>query len=349
MSVQSPARTAHHEVPEDQSPAAQPAGIPPQGSPADPGANRLGLLASVAGLVGLLVVALAVYPKVVDTGTDPVAAQPHKVVGVDPVSPHLPGLVWSDEFSGGTNLGPDLGRWSPALGAGWGNNELQAYTDRIENLAQDGSGNLRITAMAEPYVDGKGRQANYTSARIQSVDPVSFSRVEARMLVPRGQGLWSAFWTLGADHPEVGWPKSGEIDVMELLNDTTTLHGNLHAHSDGAGPVDPTDGSEAPLADGWQRIGQRKNPEGYAGAWHVYAVERKPGELRFLVDGQLYHTVRRADRRAGEEWPFDQPQRLLLNLAVGGEWPGPPNATTSFPAQVQVDYVRAFGNADSDN
>lgn len=230
------------------------------------------------------------------------------------------GLIWADEFDGPAGA-PPADHWRLLQGGGgWGNNELQTYSARPENVSLDGTGNLRITARRE----GDG---SITSARIESRVAFTHGLVEARMRVPAGQGLWSAFWTLGEGHEQVGWPYSGEIDIVEALNDTRTAHANAHI----ADPASP-DGR-------WQSPGGLDLTAPLSDRWHVFGVRWTRDALVFLLDGRPYHRIDRSE--VGErDWPFDRPQVLLLNLAVGGDWPGSPDATTPFPASLLVDWVR---------
>ncbi|OLT10606.1 hypothetical protein BJF78_28615 [Pseudonocardia sp. CNS-139] len=237
-----------------------------------------------------------------------------------------PDPVWAQEFTGPAGTPPDIDVWQIMdLAGGWGNQELQAYTTRPVNIAYDGRGNLRITAQRERWTDPRGNRAGYTSARVESVEAFRYGRIEARIRVPAGQGLWSAFWTLGTDRERVGWPAVGEIDIMELRNDTRELE--LSAHG------------QAGRRDRW-REPATVAAEPFAGEWHVYRLDWTPGRLAWFVDGVQRHVLERADLGRDQHWPFDRPQHLLLNLAVGGRWPGPPDATTPLPAHMLVDWVR---------
>lgn len=251
-----------------------------------------------------------------------------------PASTSVPGLIWSDEFDGAAGSSVDTDRWTVAKGAGgWGNHELQSYTADPANLALDGAGHLAITAQRQQTTDDDGRTSDYTSARIQSIPTAGLGRIEARIQVPAGAGLWSAFWTLGENHGDVGWPTSGEIDVLETMNDTADVNANVHAAT--------VDDTGQPIGR-WQKLETITPDTPVGGSWHTYAVERRKGELRFLFDGVEFHRIREDQLTEGQAWPFDQPQRLLLNLAVGGDWPGSPDASTPFPATLLVDYVRVF-------
>lgn len=233
-------------------------------------------------------------------------------------------LDWSDEFDGHVL---DRTKWVPETGGnGWGNDELEFYTARPENVRVDG-GNLVIEARREDY---GGR--HYTSARIKTAGKVerTFGRYEARIRIPRGQGIWPAFWLLGADVGKVGWPRCGEIDVMENIGrEPGIVHGTLHG----------------PGYSGDHGIGKPSvlDRGAYADDFHVYAVEWEPREIRWYRDGILYHTAR-PDTVKGD-WVFEHPFFVILNLAVGGGWPGNPDATTVFPQQMLVDYVRVYRRA----
>lgn len=286
---------------------------------------RLGMIGS-ASVTALAMVALAVLAMRILQVPSPADTSPKET--------SMPGLVWSDEFDGPAGRGVDRSRWRVAEGAGgWGNNELQNYTDDSANLALDGEGHLAITGQRQQTTDKRGRDAGYTSARITSIPNAPDGRIEARINVPAGAGLWSAFWTLGKNHSKVGWPTSGEIDIMETMNDTAEVHANAHAAT--------MDGSGQSIGR-WQKLQTTRPDAPVAGSWHTYALERKDDELRFLLDGVEFHRIRADQLTEGQSWPFDQPQQLLLNLAIGGDWPGSPNSSTPFPATMLVDYVRVY-------
>ncbi len=245
-----------------------------------------------------------------------------------PAATAAPGdVIWSDEFDGAAGSAPSSARWNHETGAGgWGNAELQNYTTSRANSALDGQGHLVITARRE--ADG-----SYTSARMttQGKFQPQYGRVEARIQIPRGQGIWPAFWMLGGNLPGVGWPASGEIDVMENVGfEPHRVHGTVHGpgYSGSAGIT-----------------GMYQHPQGWSFAddFHTFAVDWKPGEITWFVDGQQFHRVTRASVGANA-WVFDQPFFLILNVAVGGQWPGYPDGTTSFPQQMKVDYVRVYDN-----
>ncbi|AWL05240.1 family 16 glycosylhydrolase [Massilia oculi] len=235
----------------------------------------------------------------------------------------LPGwtLEWSDEFDGAAL---DLGKWLPETGGhGWGNNEMQFYTDRPENVRVEG-GHLVIEARKESH-EGK----DYTSARLKTagLKETQYGRYEARIKVPKGQGIWPAFWMLGANIKQVGWPKSGEIDIMEIIGkEPANAYGTLH----GPGYSGEHAFSKASALSGAE----------YGDDFHVFAVEWEPKQIRWYRDGIHYHTAT-PDTVKGE-WVFEHPFFVLLNLAVGGYWPGYPDATTPFPRRMLVDYVRVY-------
>ncbi|MBN9140341.1 MAG: family 16 glycosylhydrolase [Micrococcales bacterium] len=238
-------------------------------------------------------------------------------------------LVWADEFNGSAGAAPNAAVWNHELGAGgWGNNELQNYVNSRSNSALDGNGNLVITARRE----GSG----YTSARLTTKGKVElqYGRIEANIKIPRGQGIWPAFWMLGAGFPSTPWPNSGEIDIMENIGrEPHLVHGTVHGPGySGAGGIS----------------GTYQHPQGwsFADTWHTFSVDWKPGEITWYVDGQQYHRVTRASV-GGNQWVFDQKFFLILNVAVGGDWPGNPDGSTQFPQQMLVDYVRVYDNGSS--
>jgi beta-glucanase (GH16 family) len=242
----------------------------------------------------------------------------------------LPGwtLVWSDEFDGPANQRPDSSKWvSETGGNGWGNNELEYYADRAENAALDGNGVLVITARSESFM---GR--NYTSARLKTQGKFEhrYGRFEARLRIPKGQGIWPAFWMLGNDIGSVSWPTCGEIDIMENIGrEPTLVHGTIHGpgYSGGNGIGDPYSlPGNAPFADDY----------------HVYAIEWETTEIRWYVDGNLFATRTPAELPGGARWVYDHPFFIIMNVAVGGQWPGNPDGTTQFPQEMRVDYVRVY-------
>ena len=237
-------------------------------------------------------------------------------------------LTWSDEFDGPAVGAPDPAKWGYDVGGnGWGNNELEFYTARRENSALDGAGNLVIHVLREAYM---GR--NYTSARLITNGKFQqmYGRFEIRAKIPGGQGLWPAFWALGADIAQVRWPTCGEIDIMENVGREPGInHGTLHGpgYSGGAG-----------------LSGQYTLPGGaaYSADFHTFAIEWEQNVVRFYVDEHLYETRTPADVPGTNRWVYDHPFFLLLNVAVGGPFPGNPDGTTVLPQTLTVDYVRVY-------
>ena len=260
----------------------------------------------------------------------------------------LPGwkLTWSDEFNGPDGSAPDPTYWSHDVGGtGWGNSELEYYTDGASNTYQEG-GNLVIlatTAGASAYScanDGAPGPCQYTSGRIVTESrggnkgfSQTYGRFEARMKLPSGAGLWPAFWMLGTNIETVSWPACGEIDVMENLGqDPTTIYGHLHMPQTSTGNYGP--GTSYMLPSG-----------SFADDFHVFAVEWQMGELDLFVDGTKYDSITSSSTPGDATWEFDgHPFFVVLNLAVGSKdsWPGATNGATMFPATVLVDYVRVY-------
>jgi beta-glucanase (GH16 family) len=242
-------------------------------------------------------------------------------------------LTWNDEFSTPDGSSPDPKKWTYDLGGkGWGNHELESYTNRPEN-AHIEKGNLVITAQKESYTGADGIPRDYTSARLKTQDlfTQTYGRIEARIKIPAGQGMWPAFWMLGEDISTAGWPKCGEIDIMENIGkEPDKVHGSLHGPSTTARTSDLTSIFTLPAG------------QNFADDFHLYAVEWSPDTVRFFIDANLYATFRQSDWPAGGKWVFDHPFFIILNLAVGGDWPGPPDASTKFPQSMLVDYVRVY-------
>jgi beta-glucanase (GH16 family) len=244
------------------------------------------------------------------------------------------GLTWSDEFNGPASTAPDPGRWRRDIGgSGWGNSELEYYTNSTRNAALDGAGNLVITARRENpagYSCWYGT-CQYTSARLLTSGTFTqaYGRFEARLKVPRGQGLWPAFWMLGNDIGSVGWPNSGEIDIMENVGfEPSTVHGSAHGPGYSGG---------SPLTGTYTLPGG----QAFADGFHTFTVDWEPGAITWYVDGIQYSRKTPADTN-GNRWVFDHPFFIILNVAVGGTWPGSPNASTVFPQTMVVDYVRVY-------
>ena len=233
-----------------------------------------------------------------------------------------PAPVWADEFDGPAGTPPDPATWRAEVGGhGWGNAELQTYTAGTANAALDGAGHLAITVRR----DGAG----FTSARLITKDRVSlrYGLVRARIRLPRGRGIWPAFWLLGQDLDTAGWPGCGEIDVLENFGtDPATVHGTVHG----------------PGFAGREGITRSLDTGGdLADDFHVYAVHWEPGRIRWYFDDVLFHTVL-PDDLGGRPWVFDHDFFLLLNVAVGGAMSTSPDDATGFPQTMLVDYVRVY-------
>jgi beta-glucanase (GH16 family) len=236
-------------------------------------------------------------------------------------------LVWSDEFDQTEGGPPDPAKWGYDIGgSGWGNKELEYYTSRTNN-ARIENGKLVIEARQEQF-NGK----DITSARLLTAGKWSwtYGRVEARIKIPRGQGVWPAFWMLGTNIGSVGWPACGEIDIMENIGrEPGMAHGTVHGpgysgDSGIGGPVTLPGG--AAVADDF----------------HVFAVDCEPDSIAWFLDGRQYFSITPASLPKKARWVFNQPKFLLLNLAIGGAWPGYPDATSTFPQRMVVDYVRVY-------
>jgi beta-glucanase (GH16 family) len=241
-------------------------------------------------------------------------------------------LAWSDEFNTADGTPVDSQKWTAETGGnGWGNNELEYYTTSTRNARQE-HGSLVIEAIREPYTGSDGVKRDYTSARLKTQGKFSqvYERFEARIKMPRGKGIWPAFWLLGDNIGSAGWPGCGEIDIVENLGTEPSIaHGTIHGpgYSGGHGI-----GSPFTLPNG-----QR-----FSDDFHLFAVEWEPQEIRFYVDDHLYATRRPADLPAGTKWVYDHRFFIILNLAVGGNWPGNPDDITEFPQKLLVDYVRVY-------
>lgn len=245
-------------------------------------------------------------------------------------------LTMSDDFDGAEGTPPDATMWTYDVGGdGWGNGQLEFNTDRVENVSLDGQGHLQIVALEESYMGN-----DYTSGRIKTQVFVcddddkkcgfdqKYGRFEARIQLPEGQGLWPAFWMLGANVDEVPWPGCGEIDVMEYQGQRPkrvfgTLHGPGYSGGESISGDFELDGDET-----------------FADDFHVFAVDWDPGRIVFSVDGEVYHSVNSSS--VPGDWVFDHEFFVILNLAVGGTLGGPVGPDTVFPAKILIDYVRIF-------
>lgn len=237
-------------------------------------------------------------------------------------------LVWQDEFEGPAGQLPDAIRWGYDIGTDWGNAQLEYDTNRPTNVSLDGAGHLAITARKEAY---QGQR--YTSARINTrglFEP-TYGRFEARMRLPWGQGLWPAFWLLGANIETVGWPACGEIDIMEYRGQQpSTVHGSLHGPGYSAGQA---------ITRRFDLLRDRFDTD-----FHIFAVEWGSDYINFYVDDTFYQKVVPSDLKG--TWVFNHPFYIILNLAVGGNYVGGPSDATPFPQTMLVDYVRVYKEAD---
>jgi beta-glucanase (GH16 family) len=236
--------------------------------------------------------------------------------------------VWQDEFEYSGK--PDPKKWSYDLGGdGWGNNELENYTDKPEN-ARIENGNLIIEARNE-----KSGKQNYSSARLVTKGKGDFlyGKFEIRAKLPEGKGTWPAIWMLGTNetYGNKGWPDNGEIDIMEHVGfDQDNVHGNVHTKAFNH-VIHTNKGDEIVV----------KNA---STAFHIYACEWTPEYVSMLVDGREYFRFRKETGFSWEQWPFDKPFHLLLNVAIGGNWGGQKGVDDSiFPQKMEVDYVRVYG------
>ncbi|AWT46912.1 MULTISPECIES: glycoside hydrolase family 16 protein [Streptomyces] len=274
----------------------------------------------LAALSAVLAASAAVGTAEADTAA-PAGAQAPAVAAA---------ATFSDTFDGPAGAPVDGSKWQLETGDNVNNHERQYYTSGTKNAALDGQGHLVITARRE---NPAGYQCwygscQYTSARLNTSGKFAaqYGHVEARMKIPRGQGMWPAFWMLGTDIGQVGWPNSGEIDVMENVGfEPSVVHGTIHGPGySGSGGI----GAAYSLPGG----------QAFADAFHTFAVDWAPGSITWSVDGNVYQRRTPADL-GGKTWVFDKPFFLILNLAVGGYWPGDPDGSTAFPQQLVVDSV----------
>lgn len=239
-------------------------------------------------------------------------------------------VVFADEFNAAAGAPPDSRYWAFDLGGGgWGNDELQCYTNSARNASHSGHGTLHIVALREPGCAGRA----YTSARITTKSKVEFGPrneewilVEARIRTPQDHGTWPAFWALGADVWEVEWPESGEIDIMETINGENWVHAGVH------GPTNTgdhwTSGSSV-VATPWRDF-------------HIYQLWWKEDEIIVRFNEAEVFSINRAQLHGTDrKWVWSKPNFLILNVAVGGRWPGDPNSHLT-RATMEVDYVRVF-------
>ena len=286
---------------------------------------RRGFLILTVILVGLLGL-IAIYPltKHAQFGSIPELT----ASGLTKHQNHAWKLVWSDEFDGPRGSLPDSSKWSPVTGGeGWGSKELE-YNTNNQNAYLDGQGNLVLEARnGNPmgYMCWYG-SCQYTSAQLSTRGHFSFTYggIEARIKIPYGQGIWSAFWLLGDNCATVGWPTCGEIDIMENIGrEPDLIYGTVH----GPGYFSATD----------------KLPHGiFDNNFHVFALYWDPGHLYFFMDGFNYATLTKANLTNQQQWVYNHPFNIFLNVPVGGIWPESPDSTTVFPQRMIVSYVRVY-------
>ncbi|MCL3859512.1 carbohydrate binding domain-containing protein [Actinotalea sp. K2] len=269
---------------------------------------------------------------------EPVTVSLRDDAAPDPGPAGWTSTVYLDDFDApaGTPVNPDS--WSNETGGwGWGNQESQFYTPGSQNVWQDGEGNLEIQLRESTdetlWCSASNVPCGYTSARIATMDKEEFlyGRMEARLKVPSGEGLWPAFWTLGNDFLEVGWPQTGEIDIME------------HVEGDNGQPNEAFGTIHGPGYSGGASIdGRVYLPEGesFADDFHTFTVEWEPGRITWFLDGDQYHQVTPADLPGDSEWVFDHPFFLILNLAIGGNFGGTIEEGLELPASYLIDYVK---------
>lgn len=233
-------------------------------------------------------------------------------------------IVMQDEFD--TDGVPNSSIWGYDIGTGsngWGNSELQYYTKRTENVKVE-NGYLLITAKKESF-----NGSSYTSARLttKGLFEQAYGRFEARIRLPYGQGMWPAFWLLGANADEVGWPKCGEIDIMEFRGqEPTKVLGTVHGPGYSGGTA---------ISKSYSLLNDR-----FDDGFHIFGIEWGPKYINYYVDNVLYNQITPANVTG--EWVFDHPFYIIINLAVGGNFVGAPNSETVFPQTMLVDYVRVY-------
>jgi beta-glucanase (GH16 family) len=275
-------------------------------------------LAAGAGLLAFTAGCTQNPPGPVITTTPPVT---NSAVNADPRDfAQYTNLVWSDEFND-TSL--DAAKWTPEVKDVWYNNELEATTSSRNNVNVTG-GNLNITAIKENY---NGR--TYTSGRIitKGKQDFNFGRVDVRAKLPKGKGVWPAIWMLGSNDSTAPWPTCGEIDIMELRGSTPNIN-NTTMHFGTSTADHRYKGTQYTLPGG-----------DFSSDFHTFSVVRSLNQMQFFVDGAMYYTFKSSD---ASPYPFNNPFYVILNLAIGGDFDGNPDASTTFPQTMQVDYVRYY-------
>ena len=247
-------------------------------------------------------------------------------------------LAWSDEFNGAAGAHVDSTTWHYDTGdgcasgnCGWGNHEKESYTPSTDNVSLNGNGQLMITARRSSGLSCYYGPCTYTSAKITTRGTMLAApgRVEARIKLPTGQGLWPAFWMLGGQLPAVPWPLCGELDIMENKGSESRITSSA-IHGPGYSGNTPF-AHRNPLARGTA-----------SDDFHLYAVEWDSAHIRFSVDSVTHYAVTRGEISRYGAWVFDQPMQVILNLAVGGEFDGDPKSDSIVPATMLVDYVRVY-------
>lgn len=238
-------------------------------------------------------------------------------------------IIWQDEFDGASL---DINKWSHEVGGhGFGNNELQYYTDDSSNSFVD-NGILHIRAKYEPAgIGSPNNLRNFSSARLRTVGKGDwqYGRIDVKAKIALGQGIWPAIWMLPSDWIYGGWPKSGEIDIMEHVgHDEGRIHGSVHTES--YNHIIGTQRTNSKLIENVKTL------------FHIYSIEWSEQKIDFFIDDTLHFTFKNDFKNDFRTWPFNERFHLLLNVAVGGNWPGPPNNTTVFPQDMEVDYVRVY-------
>ena len=235
-------------------------------------------------------------------------------------------LVWSDEFNQ-TSL--DMNSWNYETGGYWFNNEIQYYRGGTANTALQ-NGKLVITAKKETY-----QNREHTSARLTTEGKVEYKygRIDVRAKLPKGQGIWPAIWMLGDDMSTIGWPACGELDIMELLgHEPYKIHGSINYGPQGnSWAYTKTTSYSLPASEG-----------DFSDKYHVFSVLWEENSIKYYVDDNLYATYNPNNIAGGQAWRFNHPFFFILNIAVGGDWPGNPDPTTIFPQQMLIDYIRVF-------
>lgn len=242
-------------------------------------------------------------------------------------------LVWHDEFTGPAGSAPSAKNWTTRVGGGgWGNAELECYTSDRRNSSLNGKGDLVISALRQPGHSCAGGTTNsYTSARLDTQDKVElrYGRIEIRAKVPAGRGTWPSFWAIGANEPQVKWPRSGEFDILEAIGRRPTMLKTTVHSVDAKGRHDAV-----------TREATAKKP--LSAAWHVFAISWTSSGFTSTFDGHVYSRISRADaRRTGMTWVFDKPFYFVLNLALGGGYAGP-MASGTVRKDFLVDWIRVY-------